>query len=704
MVRGEGMAPFSNPRRSEVRRWKGEKLQILPRASLHDRQTDEDEDGSGGGGGGGRGFGFGRGGGRGRGNNKSDGDGSGGGGGDGGGGGGGGRGGGSNDNSGSGRGRFGNGRGGGGGGGGNRGNDDDSSDKGGNGSGRNGNGRGNGNGGGGGRSGSGGFGGGGNRNGGSGSKEDDTSTTEPPAAETTPPPATPPSPTSPASPVTPTLPATTSTSDPAAAAPAPTPDPGTVALVSAVAPDAPAETNPTLTTQIPIMTTEFVPLTPDATPKPTVGPDPAEPQALSSSVPSDLEATATLEAVPEIQPTTSPLAVPNSSGDGSGRQDTGGGIGSDDATTNPADPVRATMDPSTERILISVGSIGAFILICFVTFVVWRAMKKSKARKNGGRKTGGGFRGLFPSGLKSKIPFLKKRSWARLDETATIKSMPPSYREKASTAGPEPFGDFYGQEKARAPPKSVDLFAALQRPQDQPVQPNEPSTLDTTVVASTMAISHQPQESFSSTVPVQFGTGTMMTTTDLSGTVRSRMGPGVFYNQSEMARTPSEAYDPTRRQVNRRSALSSISSGFGDGDLVVPGPVIATPQPILTVPGETGNYSKRFSWMSQSQSQGRRDTIYTESSEDMPPRFRSLTSWVDQQTGRIKRAQQRELEEGLPPPVPHLIGQPGVPGVHNLPHEQSFNMMMPDDEQPRRVDYSAATMSSQAIHDTMVDR
>jgi len=346
---------------------------------------------------------------------------------------------------------------------------------------------------------------------------------------------------------------------------------------------------------------------------------------------------------------------------------------------------------------------GGFILVCFLGYLVWRGIKRSK-RKRGG--SGGGFLGRFAS----RLPFLRQRTWQNLDDSITGKSSPPSYRENASRVGIPQSEGFYRPEKVRQvsqpepqpapqplgahPPKSVDLFAAVKRPMEQTdVRGPQTQTLNLNGVssASTTGSTHQTQESFSSTAPMEFGT--MLTSTDGTDTLRSGMGPGVFYNQSQMARQPSRAYDPARRQVNRTSALSSISSGFGDGDIVVGAPHLAPPMPAMTAVSESSNYSKRFSWMSQSQSQGRRDTIYTQSSEDMPPRFRSLNSWVDQQTGRIKRAQQKENEDGPAPPVPQLPGQPGVPGIHNPPNEPSFIMMMMDDEQPRRVD-DYSTMST----------
>ncbi|KAM7194992.1 hypothetical protein V8F20_007718 [Naviculisporaceae sp. PSN 640] len=397
----------------------------------------------------------------------------------------------------------------------------------------------------------------------------------------------------------------------------------------------------------------------------------------------------------------------NNGGNGNNRNG-GNGNGNGNGFGNGNDG----LDPTVERILISVGSIGAFILISFVCYLVWRALRKAKREKGSSKpdRSEGGFLGRFTSRSATR----NRRAWESLDDSvpapvpapAPAKGSPPSYREKASTVG-VPQG-FYAPEKTqpamppqpqpqpRAPtPKSVDLFAAVQRPTGPPPMPEElvprvprvPS-LNGVSAVSTLVNSHQAQDSFSSTAPMQFDTTT--TEPDGSDTARSRMGPGVFFNQSEMARQPSTAYDPARRQVNRTSVLSSLSSGFGDGDIVVPAQTV-TPPPqaaLATSGGEPPNYSRRFSWSSRGTSHlgSRRDTIFTQSSEDMPPRFRSLTSWIDQQTGRIKRAQQREAEQGTQPMVTGALGQAGIPGIHNPPREPSFGMMM-DDEQPRRVEY-----------------
>lgn len=94
----------------------------------------------------------------------------------------------------------------------------------------------------------------------------------------------------------------------------------------------------------------------------------------------------------------------------------------------------------------------------------------------------------------------------------------------------------------------------------------------------------------------------------------------------------SDAYSSAQRQVDRVSELSSLSSGFGDSDIAVPDPVAKPPRPASSSLRQSTNPAGRFSWVSQ----GRPDTVYTQSSEDMPQQYRSVNSWVDQQAGRVR--------------------------------------------------------------------
>ena len=210
---------------------------------------------------------------------------------------------------------------------------------------------------------------------------------------------------------------------------------------------------------------------------------------------------------------------------------------------------------------------------------------------------------------------------------------------------------------------------------------------NTLTPSTAFRFSHHAQDSFSSTNAAQFGSIATVTTG-----LRAKMGPayagGPVYNkQSELARQPSAG------KTARTSVMSSLSSGFGDGDIIVPAPGRLAPPIVEPHPGN--NYNMRFSWMSQGPDGGggakeagssKRDTVLTQASEDLPPRFRSLTSWIDQQSGRIKRAQQRH-DPSSPAPV-QPVGS-GIPGIHNPPPEQGYEMMM-DDEVPRRVEDTLA--------------
>lgn len=181
---------------------------------------------------------------------------------------------------------------------------------------------------------------------------------------------------------------------------------------------------------------------------------------------------------------------------------------------------------------------------------------------------------------------------------------------------------------------------------------------------------------------LQYGNGTVQTF-ETTATDRSRM-PDPYFNQSELARQASTAFDPAKRAVYRASELSSISSGFGDGDFIVPPPAAAQQGAELRPYSfaKNGASSRSNSVANRSElvgSAGQRDTVYTTTSEDLPARYRSVNSWVNQQTGRVQRQQERDDAEDIPP-------------VPQLPPEERLTMMMDDGEEPRRYE---DTLSSQ---------
>lgn len=148
-----------------------------------------------------------------------------------------------------------------------------------------------------------------------------------------------------------------------------------------------------------------------------------------------------------------------------------------------------------------------------------------------------------------------------------------------------------------------------------------------------------------------------------------------------------DAYDPNQREPNHLSYLSSLSSGFGDG-LIIPDPTV--------VGGGRQSYRQskapgagRFSWMTSNRGSrapyGDRDTVYTTTSVDSAPRFRTVNSWVAQQAGRVERQQDvpalppLPLGTSLPPlPLPLQIG--GGADHQRKPSEDPAFRQHPGDE------------------------
>lgn len=348
---------------------------------------------------------------------------------------------------------------------------------------------------------------------------------------------------------------------------------------------------------------------------------------------------------------------------------------------------------------------GAFLLVCFICWVIWRMTTKTRIRRE---EHDAGLSDKF----RNRVPFLRERGWEEVMEDDRVPLGPPSYREKVSFTGmPTSMAGVYGQDKAVmqqrqqlgvpevAPPQFPGM-AGLSRSGTMDSRfsmTNNGNTMNSvtfgtlvngTGSAHTLASEYGPLS--------RRGQGSFDSNTGQFGSFDSASGPNgpSYNNQLGLARSTSDGFGPARRQMNRASELSSLSSGFGDGDIVVPELFIKPPPAAsINVRQSTTGMGRRFSWMSRGGSS--RDTVYTESSEDSPPRFRSVTSWVNQQAGRVKRGQLRAEAAGGgddddPPPVPQLPGQLGVPGMHNPPAEQSFTLMMHDGETPRPVESTLA--------------
>ncbi|KAI0460410.1 hypothetical protein F5B21DRAFT_6789 [Xylaria acuta] len=284
------------------------------------------------------------------------------------------------------------------------------------------------------------------------------------------------------------------------------------------------------------------------------------------------------------------------------------------------------LNPISEQILVAAGAIGVFIVFCFVGWTIYRTLKKSKQSGRGNNSE---------SWLSKLIP------WRRMSAESNAQASDGSYEPKE----PLPAYDFGNNN-------SMEAFGYYDQGKFYPFG-SEGMTYQPTatlqngrVVWQSPEVQQplQPQASLQNQYP-QTNDQTI-DISDVNSTIRSRM-PDPYYNQSEFARQPSDAYNPAQRQVYRASEISSLSSGFGDGDIIMPPPNVMPKPPVTQATSNTDTSNRPFSWMSRAGTEKRRESTTTTASE-RPPRFRSVNSWVDQQKERLKRANSRRAREEVP--------------------------------------------------------
>ena len=282
--------------------------------------------------------------------------------------------------------------------------------------------------------------------------------------------------------------------------------------------------------------------------------------------------------------------------------------------------------------------------------------------------------GIF-SGLLQKVAIFKRRNWQHLNESSKILSDSSTVSEKTETvARSEDGGSLSSYEKVDAllhQPHTPGLQIQYQQPNPAHQHCGSP------VPYASFAKIAYPRKIMDTSTLAQ---DQSLTTTAVSDGTRQTQ----YVHQYD----PKNLLSPCSTFQNRGqriSEISSISSGFGDGDIIIPQNTLRPPQPAaIAHPLSATETTNRFSEISTQRGRGQRDTLYTESSEDTPARFRSLDSWVAQQSGRVRRGQERD-EASYLASLPQLPCQPGVPGIHNPPVEQTFNLMR-DNEKPRPVE------------------
>jgi len=285
--------------------------------------------------------------------------------------------------------------------------------------------------------------------------------------------------------------------------------------------------------------------------------------------------------------------------------------------------------------------IGILIVLCFICWIVFKSLRKSE-RSN---------RRVTKKNWLSKWIPCGRRS-ARSKMQADIAHEPKVLEEPPLAYDIRDFNsmqatDYYSQEKlypmvsegatyppTEKPPNGIAMWQTAE-PQPLPSDPLGPQL--------------QPN-------------GQVMEAGDINSTLQSQMA-SAYYNQPGLSRQPSDTYNPARGQGYRASEISSLSSGFGDGDIIVTQPNTVVIKPPIAAQGldaETGN--RQGSWISRSGSVVKRDSVYTTTTttSERPTRFRSIHSWVDQQKTRLKRADSRAKTRGEVPVMPALPGQINV--------------------------------------------
>lgn len=309
--------------------------------------------------------------------------------------------------------------------------------------------------------------------------------------------------------------------------------------------------------------------------------------------------------------------------------------------------------------------------MCFIFWVAWRMIKKSKRKAEG----------IYGTRSSAPNPLLyfgrNQRGWQSLDDGPNeLLGSPPRYEKGTSTG--QSRGIYSSKQEPTVLPQlqtnlsSSNSFSPYSTP--TAVNTQNPQTVSPTSQTSRQPAAHPQLQA--SLVTSDISAGNAASTASSISTLQYGTAMGTMAtDQSGVARQPSNAYDPSRRHVYRESELSSLSSGFGDGDIIIPPPAAMQ----SSLPGvsrysyqQVPGVSRKDSIANASEAgSSNRDTIYTATSDDMPMRYRTVKSWVNQQTGRIQRAIQKTDED--------------VPPVPMMPAEERYTMMM-DDEEPRRPD------------------
>lgn len=268
------------------------------------------------------------------------------------------------------------------------------------------------------------------------------------------------------------------------------------------------------------------------------------------------------------------------------------------------------LGPLAEKLLISAGSIGIFVILGAIIYLVMRMKKINRLA-----------RGEISE---------EEARWYGWRRNRDGSGRPPSYVSGKLSQNGYPIDEKYA-EREMAGYSTPDNKVSLGRPGSATVNLRE---LRTDLQRQNSTRSNQSPSGMSPNSAA--GAGQSYGFPSNADFYYSQMGT----IRSQNSGLSSNAYDPSQKEANHISYLSSISSGFGDS-LVMPDDSAPPQIPV-----------SRFSWTTASQGAPQnRDTIYTTTSEETAPRFRTVKSWVAQQTGRMER-KQSNMEVPAMPEIP----------------------------------------------------
>ncbi|RDW94713.1 hypothetical protein BP5796_00476 [Coleophoma crateriformis] len=305
------------------------------------------------------------------------------------------------------------------------------------------------------------------------------------------------------------------------------------------------------------------------------------------------------------------------------------------------------LSPTAQHLLISAGTIGAVIIIASFLYFLMKIRKidlLAVFRKRPGNKFG----------------FLKSKDISPDDDNFIYpEDTPPPYvPEEKLGEQRQALDGYFAPAVGTAPEPSPAAVAAL--PEKDPQRLEAPASsllaaaapMGTSTAAAASSTNHQ-EPAFPPTLQRQDSRATQNTT-------QAFYGSGTF--------------ESGQRDQKYLSSVSSLSSGFGDQIIIPEGP--GGDLKIIQKPRDTYRQS-RMSWM-QGNPLGSRDTVYTNASIESAPRFRTINSWVVQQSDRVERQQEMANEVPNMPEIPSAL----VPGHNRNESEDQAFRAHPGDEIP----------------------